>query len=316
MDMPYIAFLDMVGTRAFASIGKEEYTAAIKDFHDVLRDVGGQIDNSCIYGYSDNAYIEVKELSDMMSLLQMLRKNLILRHRFFTAAVDYGSLNAKNVAAGTAKGSLMIFTSPATIDLYLMQCKFTGIGFFLSRRVVDDLVRCKMTKFCCPSVFLHSQEEDPTQTYLPVMDIAYAGVNKSTLASLFSEYITTSVMSKRAGRYYVTPIVSMIKCIDYAKLKKELEGFVKLITFQNVPESFRHEGCESKYAKLFVYALIENILTAQINDKEMSKRDCKQILEYCDIPEGELIGDLSCIPVEVISNFNKRRFMTIVYGYK
>lgn len=150
--MPYIAFLDLTGTRASASISNDEYTDVIKDFHYSLKHAGSLCECN-IYGYSDNAYIEIKELDDMIMFFRVLRKRLMQKHRYFSAAVDSGSLNADRLPIGKNKGFSMMFTAPKVINLYLKQSRFSGIGISLSERVVEELNSDKRDGSFCSSVF-------------------------------------------------------------------------------------------------------------------------------------------------------------------
>lgn len=94
--MPYIAFLDMIGTRASALISNEEYTSAIDDFSNALKQVGDKC--KCkIFGYSDNAYVEIEDIHEVIKFFRYLREILMNQHRYFTAAVDTGTLQAQQV---------------------------------------------------------------------------------------------------------------------------------------------------------------------------------------------------------------------------
>lgn len=308
--MPYIAFLDMVGSRMAATISSKEYTQAIKDFSNALIDISSKYDCN-IYGYSDNAYIQIEKLDEMISFFKELRQQLLLNHRYFSAAIDEGQLQSKNIHIGKRNGSFMMFTDSKVIDIYLAQCKFTGIGYFLSSKVIERLKNNQMNNAFCPSIY-QSFVDSTTDSFTSLVDMSYELVNIEQLSYIISDYITTTILDKRAGRYYLTPIITMIKCLNESVIKHRVHELIDLITFKALPESFKNEGYNTKYPLLFLFALIDYILSRSKSFD--SQAICSTVIKESNFPPQDLVKELSQIPTEVISNINKREFIQILYN--
>lgn len=314
--MSYIAFFDMVGTRASALISNEEYTDAINDFNNSLKQIGS-LCPCTIYGYSDNAYAEIEELSDLVEFFRLLRDNLINKHRYFTAAVDCGSLKPERISLGNKNSFSMKFTAPTTIDIYMKQCHFSGIGILLSRSVVDDLRQKGMYTAFCESVYQQYPVTENDAGMVPIYDLSYRPVIFEKLEYIIADYLMTAATSERAGRYYITPAISMIKCLDKSVLLDNLEKLIKLLSFSVVPEGFRCLPHNEKYSQYFMFALIEYVLSLREHDKSIDAiRICEKIIQGYQIEYCKLVAILPTISTAVISNKNKRMFLNILYNMK
>lgn len=313
--MSYIIFLDMLGARASASIDKNEYKSLINDFNDSLKNLELYLkENSSfysIYGYSDNAYIEIEELDVMIYGLRFLRKNLMLNHRYFSSAIACGKLDTK-LTSFKKHGNIMTFTGADVIDVYKSQSEFSGIGYRLSNEVIKELERIDGKQFFCTSIY---QNDIDKLIFYPTFDISYEKTKKIQLSYIISDYISTTVMNSKAGRYYLTPIISMIKCLDDEAIKTELIDIVHLITLQNIPVAFKNNGYNEKYILFFLFAIFEKILSMN--------RSVNDILEYSNIildeskfELEELIDELPHVPIQVISDLNKKELLKIIFNKK
>ena len=63
--MPYVGFLDMLGTRAKASLSEKDYTNAVDSFNDKLSAYSDTY-NAKVYAYSDNAYVQFNNSDNMI----------------------------------------------------------------------------------------------------------------------------------------------------------------------------------------------------------------------------------------------------------
>lgn len=314
--MPYIAFVDMIGTRSAAMISNEEYTDAINDFNNSIK----QVSSFCqckVYGYSDNAYIQIETLSDMIMFFRILRDTLMNKHRYFTAAVDRGSLDAERVSMPNAKGFSMKFTAPSTVDIYMQQCVFSGIGISLSQKVVEDLQSQGMQIDFCQSVFQKSPINNSGIETAPFYDLSYNSVILEKLQYIVSDYLITAAINERASRYYITPVVSMIKCLDKNILIKNLDDIISLLSFKTVPEAFRNLSNNRKYSLCFLFALIEFTLSLREKDKSIdATKICERVVKGYDIEHNELVTTLPSISTAIISNAHKHQFLNIVYNMR
>lgn len=309
--MPYVAFLDMVGSKSAASISNKEYQKSIYEFNCILNDIGSQYDAS-IYAYSDNAYIELKDLENMLSFFQVFRQQLLLKHRYFSAAIDHGKL--ENVITNNSdiehERISMMFTNPKIINIYLKQCDFSGIGFHISNSIVDELKKHSLDDKIRYSIY-QSKPIDNIENYKVVADLAYLSVDFEHLSFIISDYIINNVLNKRAGRYYITPIITMIKCLNKDEIEKNLENIVKLITLQKVPFSVKSEAYNKMHIFFFLYSLIDTVLLIY-KSKHKAYDICSKIIEISSIDPKILLEELANIPMEIISNLNKRYFIKII----
>lgn len=314
--MPYIAFIDMIGTRASAMISNEEYTDAINDFTNSLKQISS-ICQCTIYGYSDNAYIQIENLTDLIKFFRLLRDNLINKHRYFTAAVDYGLLNANRVSLDKNKGFSMKFTAPSTVDIYMQQCQFSGIGVSLSKKVVDDLIGQNMQDAFCMSIYRQRPAVNDDSNVISIYDLSYEPVILEKLKYIMADYLLTAATNERAGRYYITPIISMIKCLDKNTLINDLDKTISLLSFQAIPKAFQSLNHNREYSLFFMFALIEFTLSLREKDKSINaKKICEQIIKGYNVDYSLLVKTLPSIPAAVISNTNKRNFLNILYNMK
>lgn len=314
--MPYIAFIDLVGTRASAMISNEEYTDAINDFNNSLRQLS-TISQCKIYGYSDNAYVEIQSLPDMINFFRILRDTLMNKHRYFTAAVDQGSLKAAKVNLDKNKGFSMKFTAPTTVDIYMKQCQFSGIGISLSEEVVNALKAVGMQDAFCRSIYQQRSISDKDADFVPIYDLSYNPVILEKLEYIISDYLITASTNERAGRYYITPTISMIKCLDKDIILNNLDELISLLSFQVIPEAFKNLPRNKEYSLFFMFALIEFVLSLREQDKLIdATKICELIINGYNIDYIELIKILGSISTAIISNTNKYQFLNILYNMK
>lgn len=314
--MPYVAFVDMIGTKASARINNQEYTEAINDFTNSLK----QVANFCqckVYGYSDNAYIQTENLNEMTKFFRTLRDNLLNKHRYFTAAVDYGDLNTERISFDNKKGFSMKFTSSTTVDIYMQQCQFSGIGVSLSKNVVNDLIGQEMNDSFCYSICKKYPHISGENEIIQIYDLSYDFVVFEKIEYVLADYLLTAATNDRAGRYYITPIVSMLKCLDKEIIVNDLNKMISLLSFQMVPKAFKDINYNTEYSLYFMFSLLERVLFLREKDNLIdATKICEQIINGYNIDHSILVKSLPSIPIAVMSNTNKQRFLNILYNIK
>lgn len=313
--MPYIAFLDLLGTKSSALSSSKEYTDAITDFNKALKQVSN-IYPCKIYGYSDNAYIELQNLTDMINFFTSLRDTLLNKHRYFTAAVDQGSLNANIVKFGNNKGFSMEFTKPNTVDIYTKQCQLSGIGISLSDEIVEELKNKSLTNSFCLSIFQPNFTTDDVIVN-PIYDLSYNSVILSKIEYIFADYIMTTATNERAGRYYITPIVSMIKSLnkDIFLNPEELSKLISLLSLQSIPPAFHTLPQIKKYSMFFMFSLLDSVLALRgYNDTIDIISICEKIICEYKIESSDILKELPLISTALISTSNKQHFLNILYN--
>lgn len=316
--MPYVAFLDLVGTRAAALIGNSQYSSGINSFVNALTTVGKSFDCK-IFGYSDNAYLQINDLKDIVPFFQTLRDILFDNHCYFSAAVVNGKLDSKSIPIyknNHISGNIMCFTGPATVTAYLHQSQFCGIGVAIDQIVIDDIKKTGNTSSFCTTIFQEKAPNLMNGRFQGIYDIGYESVSFHRLSYVISDYIVTASLNEQAGRYYITPIISMLKCLDNNVLEKELTQLVSLISFKSLHPGFLSGEMHKTYVKFFVLALIDHILS--LKSDEYFKLDtivvCEKIICESKISIPDLLSILPITPLHVISAEHKNKLISIIYN--
>lgn len=314
--MAYIAFFDMVGTRASAAIGNNEYSDAIRVFHNALSTIA----DSCrcnIYGYSDNAYIETNDLDEMVKVFQLLRRNMQNNHLYFTAAVDVGTLKAKiKTSKGIGKGNIVSFNGEGVVKVYLQQTLFSGIGVSLSDAIIAELKAKHKEEYICRSIYQIKSARIADGQFMPVYDLAYSCFLLEYLEYLVADYILTAALNEQAGRYYVTPIVSLLRCISKEDIVDNVEDILLLILFRKVPQEIRLGDAHNRYKQIFLFVLLDRLLDFPITSEDDfdSTEYCKKIIASVKKDSANIFNYLNEIPVDVISVGKKRKLISILYN--
>lgn len=318
--MSYIAFLDLLGTRESALIGTDSYSKRIKDFHFLMRETANCCKNGCrIYGYSDNAYIEIESLDDTIVFFQSLRKILMDNHMYFNAAIERGCLGINNdiIIQEDQKGNnkvsryAMIFTSPEAIDVYLAQCHFYGIGISLSSLVCEDLIRNNKGDFCQKSLF---QSDIKNDCYESVDDLSYEFVTLERLKYVISDYVSTAILNPKASRYYITPILSMIKSLDQrCFLDQSFEMTLNQLLLKTVPNEFSSYFKDS-YIQLIVFSILDYVLSLEEENYTINTvKICSAIINLLSY-QNTILETLPIVNSAIISNKHKHQILKILYS--
>lgn len=305
--MGYIAFFDMLGTRAAALTSRDTYSNAIDTFHSAVIEVSKN--KACrIYGYSDNAYMEFKNIDEMFSFFDELRERLIKEHLYFTAAVVKGSLNANTKSY--EKGDIMQFTSPEAIKAYSLQSSFHGIGVALSDDVVKDVQEAEKRKNLnytyCKSAFVYQDGNGVENVKLQAFyDISYQNPSTYFMRLIVSDYLMASLTSERAGRYYMTPLLSMIQCLEPSEIEKEHKELCEIITLSEYRGLFDFRRIESDRMVLTFFFLGKIMNMTEIELDEKKDIFC-EIMESARLSNEEMMKQLHVVPLEVLNMKQKK----------
>lgn len=316
--MPYVGFLDMLGTRAKAALGEADYTNAVNFFNEKLS-VYSDIYNAKVYAYSDNAYVQFDNLDNMINFFRELRNTLMLNHYYFCAAVEKGTLSS-HTEPFISKDNYhsMKFTSDAAVKVYRLQWQCTGIGTFLSNSIAESFKGISNGSFC-KSICLKNELMDGEYTLMPVYDISYQGVSVPKLKLLLSDYLITAATNPRAGRYYISAAVSMIKSIDLFNFQDDttLHQMIQVLSFQTIPKCFQNIPHNKTYTLYFLFALIERVLSTIDSDYYPdinTWETCETIIKEFGIEHDKLIAKLSKSPSAILSEKNKQAFLSILFN--
>lgn len=306
--MPYISFVDMVGTKSYADVSNSDYENAICRFHKELYNSAKRI-NCKIYGYSDNAYIEVTNLNDMIKFMRHLRKMLMKKNLYFNAAIGKGELNQKQVSM-PEEGFSMIFTDPATVSVYMEQNRFSGIGACLSNEVVEELRSAKLfNNFCC-SVHKSKSSDDLYTVY----DVSYDTVVLEDLEFILSDYALTTIVNRSAGRYYITPVISMLRSLDVDVLRNDFIKITEIVMMHEI-KSVLCAGHIDEYSWLFLYTLLGRVISLEGDDSAHLNipQTIKGIIDSCKINHKMIIENLHIAPLGAITNIEKKKLIQYLF---
>ena len=123
------------------------------------------------------------------------------------------------------------------------------------------------------------------------------------------------VMKTRAARYYITPIITMIKSYDAERFEQDLDELVKTITLQNIPRSFISDLLET-HKMLFVFSLIDHLLSTEEELENTKFELCHQIIRTSNIPVERYVKTIAKTSDSIISRFHKHEFIKILYDYE
>lgn len=320
--MPYIAFFDMLGTRSSATISSDAYAKAIDGFHNKIRDALSQRTGCEIYGYSDNAYMQFADLDNMIEFFRQLRRALLIEHTYFSAAVGVGKLNASVMQGNESrskkktsnKGSIMMFPGADTVQVYSDQSRFSGIGIALSQQVVRDMNETSKKDEYRESICINEAKGSIDKSeVVRVFDISYRGVTTEEMNAVISDYILAALMNERAGRYYLTPLITMIRSMSISSVEKEIDNICRIIQFSDYEEFVTIKRLP--YDKsILLFTLIDRILR---EDDPKGSFEKKKIIERIVSSEGivikDLMKELPSIPIEIIPNDRKRSLVELLY---
>lgn len=313
--MAYIGFIDMVGTRSAALISSKEYSEAICDFHEIMKETSTTIDKCSIFGYSDNAYIEIPDLNEMILFFKRLRRRLIRNHRYFNAAIGIGELGEVTTTnSGYSNGCSMRFNSPSTINVYLAQSRFTGIGISLSPEIVKELDANNLHKAYCNSIYKTKATDSKQSEFVDVVDIRYDPTSVEEIEFVLSDYVLTSLTNKGAGRYYLTPILSMIRSLEEPILERKTEEIVELLTLNKIKKTFMISEL-SEFTTFFLLCLIGHVVSIEKEHTSLAAHNIfEKIMKSNSVNIQEILKSLESAPVGVITSFEKRQAIKQLYS--
>jgi hypothetical protein len=198
--MNYIAFLDLLGIKSIASLNNELYFNNIKKFQQATEICSNAFIKSKyqIRVFSDCAYIECENITDLFKYLQNLRHTLFLDEIFFNAAVTTGTLRCST----TKKNEELIcinFESKDTVKVYSMQTTFFGIGIYVDPNLAEILDETTKT-FCIASSYCSNyNNENIYNNFNNYFDIKYKEITINLIKYILMNYIKTISLNKKAA---------------------------------------------------------------------------------------------------------------------
>jgi hypothetical protein len=239
--MSYIAYLDVIATSAAAS-ERNFYQVKIGEFVSNLVNYSVLLgEESSLHYFSDCAYIQTRELSNLIEFLTSLRDVLMHQRIYFTAAVIQGELNpssSKSKEDRICKIQGSSFFGNDIAKLYSFHSKFKGIGIALHKEIVEDpqnkklLERRTVESYYIPEVG-SKEKKEVVNDYL---DVAFSSiieddVYRRMIRSILEEAMLAGCQEPRYGRNYIPLLVTLMK----SPMQTNIEWNQNSETFKNIP---------------------------------------------------------------------------------
>ena len=230
MSDKYIAFFDLLGTKAIAKVDGDLYFDNIEKFQDAVGSCKEILKGTeyKIRAFSDCAYVECSDLEQLFKYLKRLRDKLFLDEIFFNAAVTNGTLDCGMSISN--EGQLtddtcfvcMSFKSHQTVNVYSMQTSFTGVGIFIDPKLLENIKNKGLESYVINSSYcIYEKEDNLYKKFESFYDLRYEDPNDILIKYLFMNYLKTITLNKKAARYYLAAICTCINQLSYEELIKD-----------------------------------------------------------------------------------------------
>lgn len=208
--MQYIAFMDLLGIKSIAVYSPSDYHKKITIFQKIIEEQSKIILNNqhTLIAFSDCAYLQSNDLLNLINFFNRLRQELNERDIFFNAAIQKGDLQINISNQDHERNQFIMFESKETVEVYSRQVKFTGIGIN-----VDDVKNDKSIEHLIVKSCYNERSEKPEQQfkiYKEYYDIIYPK-ESCNIDYIFRKLVETFNLDKRASRYYLSGIITLIR---------------------------------------------------------------------------------------------------------
>lgn len=305
----YIAFMDLLGTKAIAISDPSKYRNVIKNFHSNIVGLQKKFDKDCpeINVFSDCAYLESEDVFQLCKFLKELRQKLLFQKICFNAAVCKGELQTNSIYMKKTKVSIIDFQNEKVVKVYGMQSRFSGAGIYVDPELMNDKnIKEKMMEITVSSIYKSINKADGKAEIFNCIDIKFGTNSLQLLIYILNLYIQCYILDRRASRYYYTLYATFIgeQSIDVflnedMRIIKEIMKAVKKIQVQ-------------EDENIIVMYLVNRLYNAQIDSLEFID-DLEVAHDYLDdalnyiYEEAKLdnLYNLKEIDSRIMSNGNK-----------
>ena len=335
--MSYIAYFDFLGTRDLIQNDPSQY---LKNMHLIEGTIKNyfkttflKIQNTCMYYFSDCAYVQCDCLPSLVSFLVFLRDHLLSFGYYFKASLSSGLLGQSIFKEGEDKNNDepqaymfgVSFTSKHIADLNILQEQFKGIGIFLSDDVYHKL-RAELSSSRKAKKF-GLNEIEIIESFFSVdlncknikkyNDLSYSFASKTRrgatniFTSLCQDYFKAIKKSQSAGRYYLSVFITILRSCNVDKIECDIQSmeisnepyiFTELLGLkEEKPELYR----EAKGLGILYFVLLDKIIEHHY-DRESSNvitYYLKKVIALKEVMDYYFL-DFDSIP-DVFSSKNK-----------
>ena len=201
--MHYIAFMDLLGTKAMAIANPAHYRKIIEAFHNIIDQLRREYNAVEIYVFSDCAYLEDTNFENLCKLFKKMRERLLEKEICFNAAICEGALGARK--ADGEKYVIVDFNDEQVVKVYGLQSCFTGAGIYIDPYILNDKdIYVKLNGILVDSIYANVNKEDGKFIYRNCKDIKFQRNSEELLQFILNLYVKTYFLDRRAARYYYT----------------------------------------------------------------------------------------------------------------
>lgn len=298
----FIAFMDILGTKATAIANPVLYREQIEWFHDCIEIVLKRYGHIKCYVYSDCAYFSCRDLKELCKGFILLREDLFSHRICFNAAICEGELCElrKNIN----KSLIIDFKNKSVVDVYSKQSRFSGAGIYID----PDLIKreeISLKDLTVKSLYKSINKYDGTDTYLECFDLKFGRISVQFIKNILIMYLRCYLSDKRAARYYYTPYTTYLRGLDIDCFTKEFD------TIEMVLELIVKID-DKVISNVFVLILINCIYDAkketlpQFDDLSEINIKLQEVLDFIYKRTNlDSVNNIKEYSKEIISNENK-----------
>ncbi|ANP89293.1 hypothetical protein [Rhizobium leguminosarum] len=302
-DRPWIAFIDLLGTKDSAKIKKNEYPDKIRTFSRTLQEQAQHIKaNTKVRYFSDSVYIECDDAIELLKFATRLRWILFSSEIFFKSALCEGRLEeVSNSREETASDSHVIDISgasfgPAAVAVYYSQENFKGIGFSVDRASITE----KIEPFICRSSFPVGPEKGKWVQYFDIkyLEVEIGGVvdsdsaiddsevNLAFMDCLLEAALRANAKRKNLSRYYLSSLITAIQSSDFSKIELHNKKW------QNYPVTFYHMMMNARNTKNYMSLSGSEAIYLTIANRIFSSETERGLPRYNDPHEDAICNEI------------------------
>lgn len=226
----YIAFMDLLGTKAMAIADSNQYRKIIKKFHNVTKKLCIKYKTIQVYVFSDCAYFEEAEFEKLCMFFKEMREALLDEEICFNAAICSGKLKARKEELKDDKYSIIDFLNDEVVTVYSMQSCFTGAGIYIDPNILNSKSVCNVAdKILVDSIYANISKSDNKLIFKQCKDIKFQRNAEEFLQFILNLYVKNYLLDRRAARYYYTIYTTYINEQDIDSFLENDMKAIKLI---------------------------------------------------------------------------------------
>lgn len=299
----YIAFMDILGTKAVAIANPILYRTQIRCFHDCISKVLKKYTNVKCYVYSDCAYFMSDSLAHICKCFILLREDLLSHRICFNAAICEGDLGVSN--KNIEQSIILDFEKESVVKVYSMQSCFSGAGIYLDSDLVKKKAKLLKDIPISKSLYKNINKYSGSDDYFECFDLGFGRISDHFIKNILIMYLKCYLSDKRAARYYYTPYTTYLRGLDIDSYMKTNNTVVTILEIvKNVPDE--------NIQNIFVLILINCIYDAEKNtlldstDLFEINIKLKEILDFIyEHSELKKVNNIKEYSEAIISNENK-----------